>query len=57
MAQLLWVNYSIQTRDWIFEKGYRFLSFDKNMSKNTAEALNLSSNAIGDSDDKTNFRH
>ena len=33
------------------------MSFDKNMSKNTAEALNLSSNAIGDSDDKTNFRH
>ena len=33
------------------------MSFDKNMSKNTAETLNLSSNKIGDSDDKTNFRH
>ena len=33
------------------------MSFDKNMSKNTAEPLNLSSNVIGDSDDKTNFRH
>ena len=33
------------------------MSFDKNMSKNTAETLNLSSNKIGDSDDKTNFQH
>ena len=33
------------------------MSFDKNMSKNTAETLNLSSKKIGDSDDKTNFRH
>ena len=28
------MQYSVQPRDWIFVKGYRFLSFAKPMSKN-----------------------
>ena len=28
------MRYSDQPRDWIFIKGYGFLFFDKNMSKN-----------------------
>ena len=28
------MRYSVQHRDWIFVKGYRFLSFAKNIGKN-----------------------
>ena len=28
------MRYSVQRRDWIFVKGYRFLSFAKNIGKN-----------------------
>ena len=32
-------RYSVQPRDWIFVKGYGFLSFAKNMSKNINKNL------------------
>ena len=28
------MRYSVQCRNWIFVKGYRFLSFAKNIGKN-----------------------
>ena len=28
------MRYSVQPSDWIFMKGYEFLSFDKNVVKN-----------------------
>ena len=31
--------YSVQARDKIFVKGYEFLSFAKNMSKNIGESI------------------
>ena len=31
--------YLVQPRDWIFVKGYGFLSFAKNISKNISESL------------------
>ena len=33
------MRYSVQPRDRIFVKGYGFLSFAKNMSKNIAENI------------------
>ena len=33
------IHYSIQRRDWIFVKGYEFLSFAKNMGKNISKNL------------------
>ena len=38
-------HYSVQPRDWIFVKGYKFLSFAKNMSKNIGK--NISRNLSG----------
>ena len=35
-------RYSVQPRDWTFEKGHRFLSFTKNMGKNIGK--NISKN-------------
>ena len=32
--------YSVQPRDWIFVKGYGFLSFAKNMGKNIGKNIN-----------------
>ena len=37
--------YSVQTRDWIFVKGYGFLSFAKNRGKNSCK--NISKNLNG----------
>ena len=37
--------YSVQPRDQLFIKGYRFLSFAKNMGKNTGK--NISENWSG----------
>ena len=37
--------YSVQPRDWIFVKGYGFLSFAKNMGKNFGK--NISKNLKG----------
>ena len=39
------IRYSIQPRDRIFLKGYRFLSFAKNMVKNIGK--NISKNLSG----------
>ena len=41
-------HYSLQPRDWIFAKGYGFLSFAKNIGKNPGKNLikNLSSKYI-----------
>ena len=33
------MHYSVQSRDWIFVKGYRFLSFVKNMGKNIGKNI------------------
>ena len=33
------MHYSVQPRDWIFLKGYAFLSFTKDMGKNTGESI------------------
>ena len=38
-------QYSVQPRDWIFVKGYGFLSFAKNMGKNIGK--NISKNLSG----------
>ena len=35
-------RYSVQSRDIIFEKGYGFLSFDKNMGKNIGKNISKS---------------
>ena len=32
-------RYSVQTKDWIFVKGYEFLSFTKNIGKNIAKNI------------------
>ena len=32
-------RYSVQPRDWIFVKGYRFLSFAKNTDKNIGKNI------------------
>ena len=39
------MHYTVQPRDWIFVKGYRFLSFAKNMGKKIGKNVkkNLSS--------------
>ena len=34
------MRYSVQPRDWIFIKGYGFLSFAKNMDRNTGKNIN-----------------
>ena len=34
MQNIKMTCYSVQPRDWIFLKGYRFLSFAKNIGKN-----------------------
>ena len=39
------MRYSVQPRDQIFVKGYRFLSFAKNMGKNIGR--NISKNLSG----------
>ena len=39
------MSYSVQPRDQIFVKGYRFLSFAKNMGKNIGR--NISKNLSG----------
>ena len=31
------IRYSLQPRDWIFVKGYRFFSYARNMGKNIAK--------------------
>ena len=36
--------YSVQPRDWIFIKGYWFLSFAKNMGKNTSKNIHINLN-------------
>ena len=35
-------SYSVQPRDWIFVKGYGFLSFAKNMGKNIGKNISKS---------------
>ena len=39
-------RYSLQLRDWIFVKGYGFLSFTKNMGKNIGKNISQSLSAI-----------
>ena len=39
------MQYSVQPRDWIFVKGYKFWSFAKNMGTNIGQ--NLSKNLSG----------
>ena len=33
------MRYSVQPRDWIFVKGYGFLSFTKNMAKSIGKSI------------------
>ena len=44
------MHYPIEPRNWIFVKGYVFLSFTKNMNKNVAK--NLSKNVRGNYNQK-----
>ena len=39
------MGYSVQPRDGIFVKGYRFLSFSKNMGKNIGRNISKSLSA------------
>ena len=39
------IRYSVQSRDWIFVKGFGILSFAKNIGKNVAKII--SKNLVG----------
>ena len=39
MQNIKMARYLVQSRDWIFIKGYQILSFAKNMGKNTGKNI------------------